>query len=98
MKITPTPSAFSAAITRSSRSVSAIVRLEVGSSMITRRASSDSALAISTSCRCASDRFATIASAPKSQPSRWRNGRTRSRNVGSSTSFSGPPVNTSRPM
>ena len=35
------------------------VRLEVGSSMMTIRASSDSALAISTSWRCASERSAT---------------------------------------
>ena len=45
------------------------VRLEVGSSMMTRRALSDSALAISTSCIWASDRSATGVSGAKSAPS-----------------------------
>ncbi len=59
MKMTADPaSALRSAMTSSRRSVSLTVRLEVGSSMITMRASSDSALAISTSWRCASDRFA----------------------------------------
>ena len=48
MKITDTPPALSSAITLSRRAVSEAVRLEVGSSMMTMRASSDSALAIST--------------------------------------------------
>ena len=50
------------------------VRLEVGSSMMTMRASSDSALAISTSWRWASDRSATGVSASKSTPSRRSSG------------------------
>ena len=98
MKMTLTPSAFRPAMTRNRRSVSAIVRLEVGSSMITRRAFSDSALAISTSCRWASDRLSTIASAPKSQPSRSSNGRTRWCSACVSTSFRKPPASGSRPM
>ena len=63
MKMMLTPSAFRSAMTRISRSVSASVRLEVGSSMMTSRAFSDSALAISTSCICASDSSATGVSA-----------------------------------
>jgi len=51
MKITATPPALSSAITFRRRAVSEAVRLEVGSSMMTMRASSDSALAISTSWR-----------------------------------------------
>ena len=46
-------------MTSSSRSVSVSVRLDVGSSMMMTRASSDSALAISTICRCAIDRSST---------------------------------------
>ncbi len=49
MKMTLTPSALRSAMTSSSRAVSVAVRLEVGSSMITTRASRESALAISTS-------------------------------------------------
>ena len=49
MKMIPTPSALSPAMTRIRRSVSVKVRLEVGSSMMTRRALSDNALMISTS-------------------------------------------------
>ena len=52
------------------------VRLEVGSSMMSRRASSERALAISTSCICASDSSATGVSGPKSTPRRSRIGRT----------------------
>ena len=68
------------------------VRLEVGSSMMTRRASSDSALAISTSWRWASDRSATGVSGPKSTPSRSQQrrdacARARARSI----SCSGPP-------
>ena len=59
MKITATPPALSSAITFRRRAVSVAVRLEVGSSMMTMRASSDSALMISTSWRWASDRSAT---------------------------------------
>ena len=74
MKMTETPSAFSRAMILSSRSVSDAVRLEVGSSMMTRRALSDSALAISTSCICASDSVATGVSAEKSAPSCFSSG------------------------
>ncbi len=74
MKMMLTPADFRSAITRISRSVSDSVRLEVGSSMITSRAFSDSALAISTSCICASDSSATGVSAAKSTPRRSRIG------------------------
>ena len=50
--------AAQAATTSCSRAVSASVRLEVGSSMMSSRASSESAFAISTSCCCAIDRAA----------------------------------------
>ena len=53
----------------SSRSISVAVRLEVGSSMMTRRALSDSALAISSSWRCAIDRPATGVDGEKSAAS-----------------------------
>ena len=46
-------------MTCSRRSVSVSVRLEVGSSMMMTRASSESALAISTIWRCAMERFST---------------------------------------
>ena len=98
MKITLTPSDLSPAMTRNRRSVSAIVRLDVGSSMITSRALSDSALAISTSCCWASDRVSTIVSASKSQPRRVSSGRTRRCSASLSTSFMKPPASTSRPM
>jgi len=49
MKMTLMPSVLSPAITFIRRSVSASVRLDVGSSMMTRREFSDSALAISSS-------------------------------------------------
>ena len=74
MKITATPAALSSAITFRRRAVSVAVRLEVGSSMMTMRASSDSALAISTSWRWASDRTATGVLASKSTPSRRSSG------------------------
>ena len=69
-----TPPALSSAMTFRSRAVSVAVRLEVGSSMMTMRASSDSALAISTSWRWASERSATGVSASKSTPSRSSSG------------------------
>ena len=53
-------------------SVSVRVRLDVGSSRISSRASSDSALAISTICCCASESSATGVSGEKSTPSRSR--------------------------
>ena len=55
MKMTAMPSAFRRRMTSSSFSVSAIGRLEVGSSRMTSRALKESALAISTSWRCASE-------------------------------------------
>ena len=61
-------------MTSSRRSVSVSVRLEVGSSMMMTRASSESALAISTICRCAIDRFSTRSPGPKSTPRRWSSG------------------------
>ncbi len=83
--------AFRSAITPSRRAVSLAVRLEVGSSMMTSRASSDSALAISTSWRCARDRFATGVAGPKSAPRRRSRGVTFSWSALVSTSCSGPP-------
>ena len=91
MKMTLMPSALSAAITSSSLSVSASGRLEVGSSMMTSRALSDSALAISTICCWASDRSATGVSAAKSAPSRVSSGATLLAAPSRSISFSGPP-------
>ena len=70
MKMMLTPWALRSAITPISRSVSERVREEVGSSMMTSRASSDSALAISSSWRWASDRSATGVSGLKSAPTR----------------------------
>ena len=61
-------------MTSSSRLVSEIVKLDVGSSMMTMRASSDSALAISSSWRWAIERSATEVSGAKSQPSRSSSG------------------------
>jgi hypothetical protein len=49
MKMTLTPFALRSAMTERRRCVSETVRLEVGSSMMTMRASSDSALTISRS-------------------------------------------------
>ena len=76
MKMIDTPSALSSPITRISRSVSVDVRLEVGSSMMTMRALSESALAISSSWRWASDRSETRSSTSKSTSSRFSNGAT----------------------
>ena len=98
MKITATPPALSSAITFRSRAVSVAVRLEVGSSMMTMRASSDSALMISTSWRWASDRSATGVSASKSQPSRRSSGATFGLIAARSISFNGPPKTGSRPI
>ena len=67
--------ALSSAMTFKSRAVSEAVRLEVGSSMMTMRASSDSALAISTSWRWASDSSATGVSASKSTAEPAQQGR-----------------------
>ena len=99
MKMTETPSAFSRAMILSSRSVSDAVRLEVGSSMMTRRALSDSALAISTSCICASDSEATGVSGAKS-PRRAASAAARPSGSirRSSISRNGPPFSGSRPM
>ena len=62
-------------MTRISRSVSVDVRLEVGSSIMTTRALSESALAISNSWRWASERSDTRSSTSKSTSSRFSNGR-----------------------
>ena len=87
-----TPPALSSAITFSRRAVSEAVRLEVGSSMMTMRASSDSALAISTSWRWASDRSATGVSGLEvdAEPLQQRRAPCASSAV-RSISFSGPP-------
>ena len=77
MKMTLTPPAFSSATILSRRLVSVNVRLEVGSSMITISAPSESALAISTSWRWASERSETGVSGLKSAPSRSSRGRVR---------------------
>ena len=66
----PTPSAASWRTMRKSRSHSAGERAEVGSSMIRMRASSDRALAISTSCCSPMRRPPTRASGSRSMPSR----------------------------
>ena len=97
MKMVLTPSRRRSAITISSRSVSEMVRLEVGSSMITSRLSSERALAISSSCRCASDRRATGASGAKSTPRRAKIGSTSAAIRRRSMSRSGP-FRGSRPM
>ena len=81
MKMMLTPWALRSAITPISRSVSDKVREEVGSSMMTSRASSDSALAISRSWRWASDRSATGVSGLKSAPTRCQQPRTCSRSL-----------------
>ena len=93
-----TPWAFRSATTCSSRSVSDRVSDEVGSSMMITRASMDSALAISTSCRCAMESVSTCVYGPNSAPSRRSSGVTRSCIVALSTRRSGPPVSASRPM
>ena len=98
MKMTLTPEARRSAITLSRRSVSVRVRLEVGSSMITSRELSESALAISTSCRWARDNPATGASGAKSTPRRAKSGAASAVSRARSTSRSGPPVSGSRPM
>ena len=98
MKITATPLALSSAITFRRRAVSEAVRLDVGSSMMTMRASSDSALMISTSWRWASERSATGVSASKSQPSRRSSGATFALIAVRSISFNGPPKTGSRPI
>ena len=99
MKMTLTPSAFRPAITCIRRSVSVSVRLEVGSSMMTSREFSDSALTISSSWRCAIDMSATGVSGLKSTSRRSQQRLARRRAAClRSTSFSGPPCSGSRPM
>ena len=68
------------------------VRLEVGSSMMTSRASSDSALAISTSCRWASDSSATGVSARNRRRAARAAASPARCSAGRSTSRSGPPM------
>ena len=72
--MTEMPWALRPAITSSSFSVSAIGRLEVGSSRMTRRDWRLSALAISTICCSASDSRATGVVGENVAPSRSRNG------------------------
>ncbi len=98
MKMTLTPLAFKSAMTRINRSVSDSVRLEVGSSMITRREFKDRALAISSNWRCAIDSSDTGESGVKSTPSASRNGRVWSCSFLRSTSLRKPPYRGSRPM
>ena len=98
MKITATPPALSSAITFRSRAVSEAVRLEVGSSMMTMRASSDSALTISTSWRWASDRSATGVSASKSRRAAAAAASPSASIAARSISFNGPPKTGSRPI
>ena len=93
---TATPSARSCAITASRRRVSAMVRLEVGSSRITSRARIDRARAISSICRSASDKSATGSSAPKRVPSIFRIGVT-ARTIAARSSRPGHPRRISRP-
>ena len=63
-----TPSALSFAISVKSRSVSAGVSVAVGSSMISRRARRDSALAISTICFSATISSRTLVSGAFCRP------------------------------
>ena len=95
--MTLTPEALRSAMTLSSRAVSDSVRLEVGSSMMTTRLSSDSALAISSNCCCASDSRTTGVSGPKSAPSRRSSGAASAAIRLRSTSRNGPFTG-SRPM
>ena len=74
MKITEMPWALRPAITSSSFSVSAIGRLEVGSSRMTRRDRRLSAFAISTICCSAIESRATGVAGENVAPSRSRSG------------------------
>ena len=80
---------------RNSRSHSAGDSAEVGSSMIRMRASSDSALAISTSCCSPTRSPATRASGSRSMPSRPRSSRAAA--TVARRSRSTPPISGSRP-
>ncbi len=71
MNSTAPPRSSKVRTTRNSRATSLPVRAAVGSSMISTRASKESALAISTSCWSAMDRPRAGRSGSRSTPSCW---------------------------